>query len=92
MAEGPEDGEIVVTRLSELEWPDAAPRARWRATPAIGIRGRLQRLVGFQAEREDAVLQSMAAYDLVYRTLYALLPDCRGRCPCMVLWDVLLNG
>src|SRR5205085_45813 len=70
MPEGPEEGEIVVTRLSDLAWPDEAQRARWRATPAMGIRGRMQRLVGFQAEREDAVLRSMAAHDLAYRTLY----------------------
>jgi hypothetical protein len=92
MPEGPEEGEIVVTRLSDLEWPDEARRARWRATSPMGIRGRLRRLVGWYAEREDAVLWSMAAYDLAYRMLYGLLPDCRGRCTCVVLWDVLLNG
>ncbi len=41
-----------------------------------GIKPKLVRLVGVRAENPDPDLHSMAAYDVAYQTLYALLPDC----------------
>jgi hypothetical protein len=40
---------------------------------------RLCHLVGFQAR--NPALRTMEAYDLVYRKLYRLLPDCRHESP-----------
>ncbi len=50
-----------------------------------GIKRELVRLVGFRAENPDPVLHSMAAYDVAYQTLYALLPDCWD-CDCAPRW------
>ncbi len=48
----------------------------------LGLKPRLVRLVGWGAQSRDPVLRSCDAYDLVYQTLYDLLPDCRG-CGCV---------
>ena len=45
----------------------------------FGFKERLCHLVGFQAR--NPALRTMAAYDLVYRKLYRLLPDCRHESP-----------
>ncbi len=50
-----------------------------------GIKRDLIRLVGFRAESTDPVIRSMAAYDVAYQTLYALLPDCWD-CDCAPRW------
>ncbi len=50
-----------------------------------GIKRKLVRLVGFRAQSPDPVIRSMAAYDVAYQTLYALLPDCWG-CDCAPRW------
>jgi hypothetical protein len=52
-----------------------------------GLKDRLCRLVGLQAERGGA-LASSAAYDVAYETIYRALPDCRGRCACSVIWGI----
>ncbi len=46
------------------------------------LKDRLCRMVGWDAERDDALLHTQAAYDVGYRTLYELLPDCRD-CMCL---------
>ncbi len=50
-----------------------------------GIKPKLVRLVGFLAENLDLVLHSMMSYDLAYRELYELLPDCWD-CDCAPRW------
>lgn len=47
-----------------------------------GVKQRLSMLVGWEVEGRDDVLSSEDTYDLVYDTLYGLLPDCRhdGAC------------
>lgn len=47
---------------------------------------RMMKLVGDLAERDDAVIRSSESYDLAYRTLYDLLPDCRHEGGCY--WGV----
>ncbi len=51
----------------------------------LGLKPRLVRLVGWGAQSHDPVLRSCDAYDLVYQTLYDLLPDCQD-CGCAVEW------
>ncbi len=50
-----------------------------------GIKPKLVRLVGFLAENPDPVLHTMMSYDLAYRELYELLPDCWD-CDCAPRW------
>jgi hypothetical protein len=47
-----------------------------------GIRGRVIVLVGWYASGADPRLQTQAAYDLAYDTIYNELPGCRG-CLCL---------
>ena len=42
---------------------------------------RLIKLVGWNAEKKDPVLNSAEAYDLAYNTVYNALPPCR-KCTC----------
>jgi hypothetical protein len=51
-----------------------------------GLKERLIRLVGWEAYEKGPVLSSSEAYDVAYDTIYAALPDCRGRCAC---WSLL---
>ncbi|MDP9472344.1 MAG: hypothetical protein M3Q71_17025 [Chloroflexota bacterium] len=48
----------------------------------LGLKPRLVRLVGWGSNHPDPALRTSAAYDVVYQTLYDLLPDCRG-CGCV---------
>ena len=52
----------------------------WYGRPSF--KRRLSALVGWFAGRRG-VLGTSAAYDVAYRTVYAALPACRGRCACM---------
>ncbi len=47
----------------------------------MGYRARLVALVGWGSKHPDARLHSSAAYEVAYRHLYELLPDCRD-CGC----------
>lgn len=48
-----------------------------------GIKSRLVRLVGWEAQKSDSVLHSCVAYDVAYETIYDALPDCKhGGCFC----------
>lgn len=49
--------------------------------PRNSMKRRLSRLVGWDAESNDPVLCSSAAYDAVYERIYEALPDCRN-CGC----------
>ena len=51
----------------------------WRGR---GLRGQLVSLVGFLSRRPDPRLKTTEAYDLAYRHIYRLLPDCRS-CGCL---------
>jgi hypothetical protein len=46
-----------------------------------GLRQRLIRLVGWHSRHADPIVRSQAAYDVAYRAIYEMLPDCRG-CEC----------
>lgn len=46
-----------------------------------GLKERLCRLVGWEAEKDDPVLRTPEAYDLAYEKIYNALPDCRD-CDC----------
>ncbi|MCL5957865.1 MAG: hypothetical protein M1358_00880 [Chloroflexi bacterium] len=46
-----------------------------------GFKRPLTNLVGWYARKTDRALCSNEAYDLAYKHLYSLLPDCRG-CSC----------
>jgi hypothetical protein len=48
-----------------------------------GFKPRLVRLVGFGRPGFHDVLSGSTAYDLVYFTIYNVLPSCRGRCGCL---------
>lgn len=47
-----------------------------------GLKDRLSTMVGMDARHPDPVVRSSDAYDVVYDTLYRLMPDCRhdGSC------------
>jgi hypothetical protein len=42
-----------------------------------GLKPRLVQLVGWNARKVDPVLRSEDAYDVIYETISAALPDCR---------------
>lgn len=44
-------------------------------------RNEMQGLVGWKADSQDERIRTQKAYDLAYKHLYNLLPDCRG-CSC----------
>lgn len=46
------------------------------------FRERVSNLAGWCAENRDPRIASSAAYDIVYQTLYELLPPCRN-CMCL---------
>ena len=53
----------------------------------IGLVQRLEGLVGWLADgSKPPLLRSSAAYDVAYRHVYNLLPDCRGDCGCGLCW------
>jgi hypothetical protein len=62
---------------------DCADAVWYGSGGCTGLKARLCRLVGWEAERRggDVALCSTAAYDLAYRVIYGALPDCRG-CGC----------
>jgi hypothetical protein len=82
-------------RLAELEprLQDLRREASWRAAARspfcrfeawygrAGLKVRLSRLVGLGAE-QPGLLNSVAAYQVVYETLFAALPECDEDCPC----------
>lgn len=47
----------------------------------LGFKYRLSRLVGWNAEGNDPRLHTETAYDVVYETIYEVLPNCRN-CSC----------
>ena len=62
--------------------PHYCANAAWYGTQGgTDYRHHVTNLVGWESRRPDPVLRSRAAYDVVYRTLYALLPGCRD-CGC----------
>jgi hypothetical protein len=63
--------------------PDFCANAVWYGYPGYrpGLKSRLGRLVGVWAAGE-ARLRTPQAYHVACHTLYAALPDCRGRCAC----------
>lgn len=52
----------------------------------VGFKPRVTALVGWRAELDDPSLRTSAAYEMAYRTLYALLPDCQHRGACRFRW------
>jgi hypothetical protein len=50
-----------------------------------GFNRRLIELVGWESTHHDHMLHTSDAYDVAYKTLYNLLLDCRGECPCVML-------
>ncbi len=63
---------------------DWCANARWYGYGrfrGMGYKPRMVELVGIGARGEDPALHTSAAYDVAYRHLYELLPDCR-RCTC----------
>ncbi len=46
------------------------------------FKGRLLRLVGWEARNPDPRIRSAEAYDLAYQKLYDALPNCRN-CSCL---------
>jgi hypothetical protein len=54
-----------------------------------GLRKRMQQVVGHLRGFGPVELQTSAAYDVAYRTLYAVLPDCNG-CGCLSLEELLI--
>lgn len=49
---------------------------------ALELKPTLYKLVGWDAETQNKVLNSEAAYNVVYDAVYNKLPDCRN-CGCM---------
>jgi hypothetical protein len=63
---------------------DWCANARWYGYgrfKGMGYRARLVALVGWGSRHPDPRLHTSAAYDVAYRRVYALLPDCR-ECAC----------
>ena len=63
---------------------DFCANARWYGYGkyrGMGYKPRLVELVGMCARSDDPALRTSDAYDLAYRRLYDLLPDCR-QCLC----------
>ena len=63
---------------------DFCANARWYGYGrfrGIGYKPRLVELVGMCARSDDPALRTSDAYDLAYRRLYDLLPDCQ-QCAC----------
>jgi hypothetical protein len=52
-----------------------------------GLRKAMSKLVGHLRSFGPSELQTSAAYDVAYRTLYKALPDCEG-CNCLSLEDL----
>jgi hypothetical protein len=58
--------------------PNFCANAVWYGTYAeAGLKDRLVKLVGWEAEKNDKTLRSGKAYDLAYKTIYDALPYCR---------------
>jgi hypothetical protein len=53
-----------------------------------GLKAKMVHTVGFLRILGPAELQTMDAYDVAYKTLYAALPDCKG-CGCLTLEEAL---
>lgn len=53
--------------------------AAWFAyrTPATGYRALVKSLVGWTSDATRPELRTPEAHDVVYQTLYAMLPDCQ---------------
>lgn len=47
-----------------------------------GIKAEVVKLVGWDRRTPPEELKTEEAYDVVYQTLYHLLPDCKGECAC----------
>src|SRR5262245_47150927 len=69
--------------------------AKWygHAGRRPGIKGRLARLVGWQAPADaPALFRTADAYEVAYETLYEALPGCRAGCACRVVRGVLVGN
>jgi len=63
--------------------PHYCANAAWYGTQGgTDSRGQVTSLVGWESGHPDPALRSSAAYEVVYRALYALLPGCRD-CRCL---------
>ncbi len=76
----------AVERVSAHGRPHYCANAVWYGYGGgVGFRSRVTQLVGWGSNHPDPALRSSVAYDVVYQTLYDLLPDCRD-CGCAVEW------
>jgi hypothetical protein len=63
---------------------DFCANARWYGYArfkGMGYRARVVALIGWGSRHSDPALHTSAAYEVAYRHLYELLPDCRD-CAC----------
>ncbi len=73
-------------RLTELRRSVEQVRDRGRSSfcankvwyASGGPKAQLVRLVGWESEVDHPALRNSVAYDVAYKALYALLPDCRN--------------
>lgn len=67
--------ETEISNISDADPEFCANRLWYGDFDHQGYKGRLVRLVGWQARKPK--LRTIALYDLAYKHLYDMLPDCR---------------
>ncbi len=57
--------------------PDFCANRAWYGNGRDGLKAKLGKLAGWNAEGADPRLHSEKAYDVAYQAIYEALPDCR---------------